>query len=163
MDLFSGEKARPLDFYKFCLAENENHGKNSGFHLDLDTKISVSESQKLVLEEGRSLHNRPYLYTASLVITAGLNIADYFSTREAIKSEELVEGNPFTAMYVENPVIFTAVKIGWTLGHYALMRKLYKKNKKLAWIVSTLSNLVLSYVVANNITLIGRVKKLENR
>lgn len=74
----------------------------------------------------------------------------------------LVHNPQFLKPELQKPV-FAAVKIGWTVGNYILMKKLYKKNKKLAWIVGTISNVVLSYVVANNIRLINQVKKIENR
>lgn len=159
----SAKKALNMDFNKFYLAKNKTQADNSVFGLVHNPQFSKPELQKPVFEGNILPNKKPFLYASSLIYNMGLNIADYLSTREAIKHEGLVESNPLAALYVKNPVVFTAVKIGWTVGNYVLMRKLYKKNKKLAWIVGTISNVVLSYVVANNIRLISQVKKLENR
>jgi len=161
---FSSEtKALRMDFDKFYLTENENQVDRTVFNLFHNPQFSSPESQKPVFEENILPNKKPFLYSSSLIYNMGLNIADYLSTREAIKHEGLVESNPLAALYVKSPAVFTAVKIGWTIGNYVLMRKLYKKNKKLAWVVGTISNLVLSYVVANNIRLINQVKNIENR
>ncbi len=159
----SAKKALNMDFDKFYLAENKTQADNSFFKLVRNPQFSKPELQKPVFGDNIIPNKKSFLYSSSLIYNMGLNIADYLSTREAIKHEGLVESNPLAALYVKSPVVFTAVKIGWTVGNYLLMRKLYKKNKKLAWIVGTISNLALSYVVANNIRLINQVKKLENR
>ncbi|MFC2166748.1 DUF5658 family protein [Acidobacteriota bacterium] len=163
LDPFSENNELNLDFDKFCLAENENQADKTAFNLVNSPQFLKPNTQESVFEENLSPGKKPFLYSTSLIINMGLNIADYLSTKEAIKHDGLVEGNPLAALYVKRPVVFTAVKIGWTIGNYFLMKKLYKKNKKLAWVVGTISNLVLSYVVANNISLISQVKKLENR
>ncbi len=161
---FSSEKkALHLDFDKFYLAENKNQADKTMFNLVHNPQLSTPELQKPVFVENILPNKKSFLYSSSLIYNMGLNIADYLSTREAIKHEGLVESNPLVALYVKSPAVFTAVKIGWTIGNYVLMRKLYKKNKKLAWIVGTISNLVLSYVVVNNIRLINQVRKIENR
>lgn len=162
-DLFSENRAFNMDFDKFYLAENNQQSDNTVFNLVYNPQFSKPELQKQVFGENIIPNKKSFLYSSSLIYNMGLNIADYLSTREAIKHEGLVESNPLAALYVKSPVVFAAVKIGWTVGNYLLMRKLYKKNKKLAWIVGTISNLALSYVVANNIRLINHVKKLENR
>lgn len=131
-----------------------------------ETKIDLSprnrffkpESLISVVEQNKSGKLEKTFYTSSLISMVVLNIADYILTTEALKHERLVESNPFVRAYSKNPSLMATVKIGWTVANYHLMKKLYKKNKKLAWIVSAISNLALSYVVANNIRLINKVK-----
>lgn len=111
------------------------------------------------LEQPRQ-EKKNFLYDSSIVALAVLNIADYVTTKEALKHERLVESNPLVRAYAKNEVLLTAVKIGWTVAHYHLMKSLYKKNTKLAWIVSAISNIALGYIVANNIRLIHKAKSL---
>ena len=53
--------------------------------------------------------------------------------------------------FVKSPVAFAAVKIGFTALSYLSLKGLYKKNKPMAWVASTAANLLLSYVVSNNV------------
>lgn len=94
------------------------------------------------------------LFDANLVIMVGLNVADYISTREALKYPGLTETNPLMKPFVKNPAAFAAVKFGTTALSYWSMKALFKKNKTVAWIMTTASNALLSYVVANNYRLI---------
>lgn len=93
-------------------------------------------------------------YTASLVTLTALNIADALTTLQALKYDGLTEGNPVMKPFVNNVYLFTAVKLGVTTLNYYLLKKLHKKNKTLAWVLSMTANLVMSYVVANNIQMI---------
>jgi len=54
--------------------------------------------------------------------------------------------------FVKNDLTFAAVKIGMTMTNYFVMKKLFKRNKTLAWIASIVSNMALSYVVSNNMS-----------
>lgn len=99
------------------------------------------------------------LFTTSMVTLVALNIADYFSTKEALKYEGLQEGNPIMKPFVKNDLTFAAVKIGLTVGNYYLMKKMHKNNKTLAWAVSLVSNFVMSYVVANNMKMIQKARQ----
>jgi hypothetical protein len=56
--------------------------------------------------------------------------------------------------FVKSPTAFAAVKFGTTALSYLSMRAIFKKNKTMAWIMTTASNALLSYVVANNMRLI---------
>jgi hypothetical protein len=94
------------------------------------------------------------LFDANLFVMIGLNVADYFSTREAFKYPGLTETNPLMAPFVKSPAAFAAIKAGTTALTYLSMKSLFKKNKTVAWIMTTASNVVLSYVVANNLRLI---------
>jgi len=94
------------------------------------------------------------LFDANLVLMVGLNVADYISTREALKYPGLTETNPLMKPFVKSPAAFAAVKLGTTALSYWSMKAIFKKNKTVAWVMTTASNVLLSYVVANNYRLI---------
>ncbi|MFQ6069085.1 MAG: DUF5658 family protein [Candidatus Aminicenantales bacterium] len=135
-------------------------------HINAEQKIEKAlEPQKphIVYEPNRILKNHlraqslnKGLYTGSLVMLLGLNIADYLTTREALKYSGLKEGNPLLAGMAKNPAIFAVAKIGIGVTSFYVMKKMYKKNKELAWIVSLAANFALSYVVYNNLRLINQ-------
>jgi len=93
-------------------------------------------------------------FDANLVLMVGLNVADYVSTREALKYPGLNETNPLMKPFVKSPAAFAAIKLGTTALSYWSMKALFKKNKTVAWVMTTASNVLLSYVVANNYRLI---------
>jgi hypothetical protein len=97
-------------------------------------------------------------FTASLVTLTALNIADYISTRKAMKLGGLVEANPLMKPFVKNAAVFAAVKAGTTVLSVWGMKSLFKRDKTTAWVMTTLSNFLLSYVVSNNLRLISRVR-----
>jgi len=94
------------------------------------------------------------LFEANLVLMVGLNIADYISTRAALKYPGLGETNPLMKPFVKSPAAFAAIKAGTTVLSYWSMKSIFKRNKTVAWIMTTASNALLSYVVANNVRLI---------
>ncbi len=94
------------------------------------------------------------LFDANLILMVGLNVADYFSTREALKYPGLTETNPLMKPFVKSPAAFAAIKFGTTALSYWSMKAIFKRNKTVAWIMTTASNALLSYVVANNMRLI---------
>ncbi|MFC2166121.1 DUF5658 family protein [Acidobacteriota bacterium] len=93
-------------------------------------------------------------YTTSLMTLTALNIADVVTTMQALKYDGLTEGNPVMKPFAHNVYLFTAVKLGVTAFNYYLLKKLHKKNKTVAWVLSMAANLVMSYVVAHNIRMI---------
>jgi hypothetical protein len=97
-------------------------------------------------------------FDVNLVALVALNIADYASTREALKYPGLHEFNPLVAPFAKNPAAFAAVKIGTTALAYWCMKALFKKNRTIAWVLTTASNLVLSYALANNLQMIQRAR-----
>jgi hypothetical protein len=101
-----------------------------------------------VVRSGRAL------FDANLVLMVGLNVADYVSTREALKYPGLSETNPLMKPFVKSPAAFAAVKLGTTALSYLSMKALFKRNRTMAWVMTTASNVLLSYVVANNMRLI---------
>jgi len=98
------------------------------------------------------------LFDVSVYSLVALNIADYFSTREALRHPGLQEGNPLLKSIVKSPAAFAAVKLGVSAVSYISLKGLYKKNKAMAWAVSLASNFFMSYVVSNNMRLISMVK-----
>jgi len=98
------------------------------------------------------------VFNVNLAYMAALNVADYFTTREALKYEELVEANPIMRPFVGNDLAFAAVKAGLAAGSYFLLKGLYKKNRPLAWAASLVANVALSYVVVNNLRMIDSVQ-----
>jgi hypothetical protein len=93
-----------------------------------------------------------------LITLTALNIADYFTTVQALKHKELEEGNPVMKPIVKNIYVFTAVKLGIAALDIYFLKNLYKKNKPLAWVLSAAANFAMSYVVANNVKMIGDVR-----
>jgi len=98
------------------------------------------------------------VYDLSLVSYLALNVADFISTHECLKYPGLSEGNPLMKPFVKNPYAFAAVKAGLSAVTYVSMKKMYKRNKPMAWVVSIASNLALSYVVSNNFRLLQQAK-----
>ncbi len=94
------------------------------------------------------------LFGANLVLMIGLNVADYVSTRQALKYPGLSETNPLMKPFVKSPAAFAAIKLGTTALSYLSMRAIFKRNKAVAWVMTTASNVLLSYVVASNVRLI---------
>lgn len=98
------------------------------------------------------------LFDANLALLIGLNVADYFSTIEALKHPGLEETNPLMKPFVNSPAAFAAIKAGTTALSYLSMKSVFKKNKTVAWIMTTASNVVLSYVVVNNMRLVRQAR-----
>lgn len=130
--------------------------------LDLDwikfesTPASLAHVQKMIK------YNRieSSLYTTSLITMTALNVADYFSTLKALKYEGLREANPIMKPFTKNTVLFTAVKLGLTAYNYHFMKKLHKKDKRLAWAVSLITNFAMSYIVINNFKMIRQAQTM---
>ncbi len=94
------------------------------------------------------------LFEANLVLMVGLNVADYVSTRQALKYPGLTETNPLMRPFLKSPAAFAAVKLGTTALSYLSMKAIFKRNRTVAWVMTTATNALLSYVVANNYRLI---------
>jgi len=99
------------------------------------------------------------LFTSSLVTMTALNVADYLSTRQALKFPGLQEGNPLMKPFVKNPALFAAIKAGTTaLSVWGLNKMFRKGNRTTAWVMTMASNFILSYVVSNNMRLIQKAR-----
>ena len=97
------------------------------------------------------------LFTSSLVTLTALNVADYLSTREALKLPGLREANPLMKPFVKNAAVFAAVKAGTTgLSVWATNKMFRKGNRTTAWMMTIASNIFLYYVVSNNMRLIQK-------
>jgi hypothetical protein len=97
-------------------------------------------------------------FKSTLAINLALNVADFFSTREALGHQGVVEANPFMKGLVKNPLLFAGVKLGASALSIFLLDRIYKKSKTLGWIMTTITNSVLGYVVANNMRVIAAHK-----
>ncbi|MCK4814681.1 hypothetical protein KA005_02835 [bacterium] len=98
------------------------------------------------------------LFTSSLITLTALNVADFFTTRQALKLPGLTEGNPFMKPFVKSTLLFTGVKLGITALDLLFLKKVYKKNKVLGWALSLAANFAMSYVVSNNMRLIQQAR-----
>lgn len=98
------------------------------------------------------------LFTTSLITLTALNLADFFSTSKALKIPGLAEGNPLMKPFVKNDLLFAGTKIGIDALDYILLKKIYKKNKTMGWILSIAANFAMSYIVANNFKLIDQAQ-----
>ncbi len=102
--------------------------------------------------------NGKALFDANLALMIGLNIADYLSTKEALKYPGLEETNPLMKPFVKSPVAFAVIKAGTTALSYWSMKSVFKKNRTMAWIMTTASNVVISCVVVNNMRLVHKAR-----
>ena len=128
------------------------------FSLTREPQTPQTDASRYFQHHFRSHKWENTLFDATLVAHAALNIADYFSTREALKYPGLQEGNPLLKPFVKNDFAFAALKIGLTTGNHFLLKSIYKKNKTLGWIVSLTSNFLLSYVVVHNFEMIEQAR-----
>jgi hypothetical protein len=101
------------------------------------------------------------LFDLNLVAMLGLNLADYLTTREALKYPGLEESNPLMKPFTKSPAAFAAIKLGTTALTYWSMKSIFKKNRTAAWVLSTAANVLIGYVVANNLQNIQRAKQLR--
>jgi hypothetical protein len=97
-------------------------------------------------------------FKSTLALNLALNVADFFSTREALSRQGVSEGNPFMKKLVKSPFLFAGVKLGASALSIFLLDRIYKKNKTLGWVMTTITNSLLSYVVANNMRMIATHK-----
>jgi hypothetical protein len=150
-----------LDLIPRPVAASRPSGLASGSaHLNLDPRSVVANYGPRYFGPDTRVHSiGDRLYDVSLFSIVALNIADYLSTREALKYPCLHEGNPLMKSIVKSPVAFAAVKIGFAAVSYFSMKSLYKINKTLGWVVSMATNFAMSYVVSNNMRLINQARR----
>ena len=146
-----------IDSNLLHLIQEENLPKNK-FNLAYQkTRLNPNLYRSTKKPTGlNSLEN--LLYTGSLISFVALNAADYYSTVKGLKYEGVEEANLLMKPFTKNRVLFAAVKLGLTACNVHFMRKLHKKNKGLAWTFSLLANFAVSYVVVNNMQIIGQAK-----
>ncbi len=97
-------------------------------------------------------------FKASLVTLCALHAGDYFLTRACLKYPNAAEANPFMKSIVKNPYVFAAVKVGFSALSVLILDKIYKKDKVLGWVMSTVINSAMSYVVFNNTSMLRQLR-----
>ncbi len=123
------------------------------------TEGTPSPTQEQIIQvPPRVIDLQNSLYTSSLITLTALNVADYITTIKALRHKELEEANPAMKPIAKNIYVFTAVKLGVAALDIYILKKLYKKNKPLAWVLSVAANFAMSYVVANNFKMIKSVQ-----
>ncbi len=98
------------------------------------------------------------LFNSNLLAMVALNVADYFSTKQALKIPGSYEANPLMKPFLKNDFAFAAAKAGTTALTYFGMKKLFKTNKTMAWVLTTAVNFVTSYAVYNNVRLVQKFR-----
>lgn len=141
------------------LPENELKFSTSEPNLSLRKTIQTDLNPEIYFKshlKQKKIENT--LFESSLITLSLLNIADYISTTKALKYPGLEEGNPFMKPFVKNDTLFAAIKAGVSVSNYYLLKKIHRKNKTLAWILSAVSNAALTYVVVHNYQMIEKAK-----
>ncbi len=126
--------------------------------MNLDPSQPLNAGQRYIVQGLRGSRFSDTAFNLSLLAMVALNVADYFSTKEALKYPGCSEGNPMMKPFVKNPYVFAAVKAGFTALSYVSIKSIYKRSKPLGMILSVASNFAMSYVVANNIKMINIAK-----
>jgi hypothetical protein len=126
--------------------------------LNLGPRVIDAEPVQTYFTNGKITDNsfENNIFNASMFSFVALNVADYFTTKEALRYMGVNEGNPLLKNIVRDPTKFAVFKLGITAFSYWNMKSLYKKNKTLAWIFSVASNALMYYVVTCNADVINR-------
>ena len=106
----------------------------------------------------RSDRTERALFNSTLLAMTAINIADYLSTKQALKIPGTYEANPLMKPFVKNEFAFAAFKAGTTAVTYFGMKKLFKRNKTMAWIMTTAASFITSYAVYNNMRLVQKFR-----
>jgi len=154
LGLKSNENTEPLHS---LIKGYKSYSTILSFSRSMDESYATLKKDSHMLTTSKPIENS--LFTTSLVTLVALNAGDFFSTNTALKYKDLKEANPLLSPLTKNTFVFAAVKFGVTAIDYYLLKKLYKKNKKLAWAVSIALNIGMSYVVINNIRWIKYAQK----
>jgi hypothetical protein len=96
------------------------------------------------------------LFAASLLSFVGLNIVDYLTTQKIVGELGAEAVSPLFRPLVKNEYAFAVFKIGLTLMSCLSLQSLHDTDKPMAWVLSLLSNFLMSYAVAYNL------EQLEN-
>ena len=99
-------------------------------------------------------------FDLNLLAMVGLNVADYVTTRQALRYPGLHDVNPLMQPFVKSPAAFAAVKAGTTVLAYLGLKTLYKKNRTAAWVLTTATNVFLSYAVTSNLQKISQARTM---
>ncbi len=155
-DIFS----RSLELKSF--ENSEFLQKTSKEYNPYSTRLSFSQIPDESYPALKRINPKPIensLFTTSLVTLVALNVGDFYTTNKALKYKGMRELNPLLRPLTKNTLAFATVKFGITALNYHLLKKLYRKNKKLAWAVSIASNIVTGYVVISNTRLMKNAQR----
>ncbi len=147
-----------ISIKQFRLTKKKDMDRKKKLNLFQNKNYSLFNPPKYALKPNKYKKIEKSFYTTSLITLIALNTADYFTTIKAAQYKELKEINPIMRPFVKNPSLYLVIKLGVNAYAYYAMQKLYRKNKKLAWLMSVLTNVALSYIVLNNILQINEVK-----
>jgi len=111
-----------------------------------------------VLPQERSRTFGDSVFDASVFSLVALHIADYYTTREALRYPGNQEANPWLKSITKVPAAFAIFKAGISAGTYFGLKSIYEKNKTLGWMISTFSNFGLSYIVFHNLKAIREAR-----
>ncbi len=98
------------------------------------------------------------LFATTLISFAGMNVADYFLTREALKYPEAGETNPLLRPIVKNAWTFALFKVGYITLNTLGLRSMHETDKPMAWALSLATNLLVALAVTHNISQLDKVK-----
>jgi hypothetical protein len=98
------------------------------------------------------------LFATTLLSFAGLNVADYFLTREALKYPETGETNPVLRPIVRNALTFALFKAGYIALNTLGLASLHRSDKPMAWALTMATNVLVVLAVSHNLTQLDKVK-----
>lgn len=147
------------DIFLFTLAQRQRNGVENAKEIFAILRIKEKDSRihTNLQRVNRRKRLGKTLYTISLLSLTALNIADYISTVKALQYEGLQEGNPLVQPFTKNIVLFSALKMGIAFYDFYILKKIYRKNKTIGWLLSLAGNFAMSYIVSNNIKKIQSV------
>ena len=157
--------AKPVEL---CSSDQLDLALVDSFHLgrvgDQTLRNSSSDfgPQRPFLESIGKYKSSDSIFTTTLLMTIALNTADYVLTRKALRYAGVAEGNPMMKNIAKDPYVFAAVKVGVSALNFYLMKNLYKKNRTLAWVLTTVTNFAMTYVVAHNIRVLSDAKNITS-
>ncbi len=100
------------------------------------------------------------LFATTLISFAGLNVADYLLTREALKYPETSETNPLLRPIVNNAAAFALFKAGFIALNTFGLAGLHRSDKPMAWVLSLATNVLVGLAVSHNLS---QLEKIRNR
>lgn len=147
------------ELFQNAIKEYKPYSSRLSFSRTLDESYPALKKDSHKRINPKSIEN--LLFTTSLATLVALNAGDFYTTKKALKYKGLKEANPLLGPLTKNTLVFATVKFGITAINYHLLKKLHRKNKKLAWAVSIVSNLVMGYIIINNTRLIKNAQRKE--
>ncbi len=127
---------------------------------ECDFESAAKPSPRLPLPKRRSFWSttETCLFGASLVSFAGLNVADYYLTKEALKYPGATEMNPVLGPIVKNSTAFALFKLGYIALNTFGLSSIHRTDKPLAWVLTVATNVLSILAVSHNL---DQLKKLR--